>query len=244
MEINVSWCDLITENGVEALTRGCNKLKRFSSKGCKQVNNNAVICLASYCKSLEVLNLHSCDVSVVCSAGLFAMFAFSISIAITKIWHVFNFVSHFQTITDLSIQKIAETCLHLQKLCVSKCAELTDHTLISLAQHNPYLNTIEVAGCHQFTDLGFQALGKVRIHPSADWTITINRLISIFIAELQVFGTNGLGGMQSNHWFNIGTFGNWLSEPREIGKRRWKKLFVKTHLNVELHCRHYHIASW
>lgn len=71
------------------------------------------------------------------------------------------FVFHSQTITDLSIQKIAETCLHLEKLCVSKCAVLTDHTLISLAQHNPYLSTLEVAGCHQFTDLGFQALGKV-----------------------------------------------------------------------------------
>lgn len=71
---------------------------------------------------------------------------------------VFNIT---QTVTDVSIQKIAETCLNLQKLCVSKCAELTDHTLTSLAQHNPYLNTLEVAGCHQFTDLGFQALGKV-----------------------------------------------------------------------------------
>lgn len=66
-----------------------------------------------------------------------------------------------QSITDLSIQKIAETCLNLQKLCVSKCAELTDHTLTSIAQHNHFLNTLEVAGCHQFTDLGFQALGKV-----------------------------------------------------------------------------------
>lgn len=64
MEINVSWCDLISENGVEALSRGCHKLKRFSSKGCKQVNNNAVICLATYCKQLEVLNLHSCDVRI------------------------------------------------------------------------------------------------------------------------------------------------------------------------------------
>lgn len=73
----------------------------------------------------------------------------------------FRFCS--QSITDLSIQKIAETCLNLQKLCVSKCAELTDHTLTSLAQYNPYLNTLEVAGCHQFTDLGFQALGKVKI---------------------------------------------------------------------------------
>lgn len=57
--------------------------------------------------------------------------------------------------------KIAETCLQLRKLCVSKCAELTDQSLTSLAQHNPYLNTLEVAGCHQFTDLGFQALGRV-----------------------------------------------------------------------------------
>lgn len=74
---------------------------------------------------------------------------------------MFSYSFSQQTITDLSIQKIAETCLNLQKLCVSKCAELTDHTLTSLAQHNPYLNTLEVAGCHQFTDLGFQALGKV-----------------------------------------------------------------------------------
>lgn len=63
MEINVSWCDLISENGVEALAHGCPKLRRFSSKGCKRVNNNAVICLAMYCNNLEVLNLHSCDVS-------------------------------------------------------------------------------------------------------------------------------------------------------------------------------------
>lgn len=32
-EINVSWCNLITENGVEAIARGCNKVKKFSSKG-------------------------------------------------------------------------------------------------------------------------------------------------------------------------------------------------------------------
>lgn len=53
----------MTENGVEALARGCPKIKKFSSKGCKQVNDRAVICLATYCPNIEVLNLHSCDVS-------------------------------------------------------------------------------------------------------------------------------------------------------------------------------------
>lgn len=169
MEINVSWCESITENGVEALARGCNKLKRFSSKGCKQVNNNAVICLATYCKLIEVLNLHSCDVSI----EYILLLIDKQQQIIGNFFLIFllHFVSFAQTVTDLSIQKIAETCLHLQKLCVSKCAELTDHTLTSLAQHNPYLNTLEVAGCHQFTDLGFQALGKVNIRKETSISI-------------------------------------------------------------------------
>lgn len=63
LEINISWCHLITENGVEALARGCVYLRKFCSKGCKQVNDNAISCLAKYCPNLMVLNLHSCEVS-------------------------------------------------------------------------------------------------------------------------------------------------------------------------------------
>lgn len=50
----------MTEHGVEAIAKGCNKIKRFSSKGCKQINDKAVIFLANFCPGIEVLNLHSC----------------------------------------------------------------------------------------------------------------------------------------------------------------------------------------
>lgn len=50
---------------MEALARGCPKLKRFSSKGCRQINDDAVVCLSNYCKGIEVLNLHSCDVRLI-----------------------------------------------------------------------------------------------------------------------------------------------------------------------------------
>ena len=33
MELNISWCHLVSEHGVEALARGCHKIKKFSSKG-------------------------------------------------------------------------------------------------------------------------------------------------------------------------------------------------------------------
>ena len=55
----------------------------------------------------------------------------------------------FQTITDASIRNISMRCLNLRQLCVSKCSELTDQTLIALANYNPLLSTLEVAGCHQ-----------------------------------------------------------------------------------------------
>lgn len=71
-------------------------------------------------------------------------------------------ISLSQTLSDVSIRNVAMRCPNLRQLCVSKCSELTDSTLVALANYNPHLSTLEVAGCHQFTDIGFQALGKVK----------------------------------------------------------------------------------
>jgi len=82
--VNVSWCQGITENGVEAVARGCPRLKSFISKGklsttsmyrsffylmfsfsgCRHVNDRAVTCLATYCPNLEVLYVQGCDLSL------------------------------------------------------------------------------------------------------------------------------------------------------------------------------------
>lgn len=82
--INISWCDQITDSGtlvfisktsrntnkqkllagVEALAQGCKKLKFFIAKGCLQINDKAVSCLANNCPNLESINLHSCSVRV------------------------------------------------------------------------------------------------------------------------------------------------------------------------------------
>lgn len=38
--INISWCDQVSVKGVEALARGCMKLKAFICKGCSLVCMN------------------------------------------------------------------------------------------------------------------------------------------------------------------------------------------------------------
>lgn len=116
-------------------------------------------CLATYCSGIEVLNLHSCDVRT-----LFNEFRLGKSTKFIRLL--------LQTITDQSVIKIAEKCFQLKQLCVSKCPDLTDNTLLSLAQHNrSCLNTLEVAGCNQFTDLGFQALGRVSFYQEVNGSL-------------------------------------------------------------------------
>lgn len=37
--LNLSWCDQITKDGIEALVKGCSGLKALFLRGCTQVHN-------------------------------------------------------------------------------------------------------------------------------------------------------------------------------------------------------------
>lgn len=104
-------------------------------------------------------------------------------------------------------------CSNLRQLCVSKCGELTDSTLVALANYNPQLSTLEVAGCTLLSDTGFQALGKVVLK-----VLETRNILKKWFQELQILGTNGFGRMQSDYWLHACLFGNWMSELGETCK--------------------------
>lgn len=104
-------------------------------------------------------------------------------------------------------------CLNLRQLCVSKCSELSDSTLLALANYNPHLSTLEVAGCNQFTDIGFQALGKVNKQKVLTMMLRTEKLtLRALLVELQILGANGFGRVQSNNRSDVGTLGNRMSK--------------------------------
>lgn len=43
--LNLSWCDQITKDGVEALVRGCRGLRALLLRGCTQVRSARWACL-------------------------------------------------------------------------------------------------------------------------------------------------------------------------------------------------------
>ncbi|KAI8441672.1 hypothetical protein MSG28_015213 [Choristoneura fumiferana] len=136
--VNVSWCQSITENGVEALARGCPKLKSFICRGCKQVNDRAVSCLATYCPDLEVLNVQGCD-----SCRMLERMDLEECVLIT------DTLSHCELITDNGIKQLSMSpCAaeHLTVLGLDNCPLVTDGALEHLTScHN--LQLIELYDC-------------------------------------------------------------------------------------------------
>lgn len=47
--INISWCEQVSVKGVEALARGCMKLKAFICKGC------SLVCMSSFQDHLIIM---------------------------------------------------------------------------------------------------------------------------------------------------------------------------------------------
>lgn len=155
-----SYCSTIYV-GIEALAIGCNKIKSFIAKGCTQMTDRAISCLAQSCPDLETLNLGGCSVSMVLRVRLSYAFIFFI--------YLVNY-SLTQNLEDKAVISLAENCKNLQYLCLSGCNRLTDASLVILAQQCHQLNTLEVAGCSQFTDTGFQALARVSMPKrSCNW---------------------------------------------------------------------------
>ena len=86
ISLNISWCELLTAQGVGALAEGCNKLRTFISKvilqllplqckdhhplfcnhhpkisqGCLHIGDLALFHLARFCSNLEQVNFQGC----------------------------------------------------------------------------------------------------------------------------------------------------------------------------------------
>lgn len=76
--VNISWCELMTQSGVSALSNGCKKLSTFISKvssvqlldrslifimfpqGCPHIGDEAMYNLARSCPYLEDINVQGC----------------------------------------------------------------------------------------------------------------------------------------------------------------------------------------
>ena len=129
--VNISWCELMTQSGVSALSNGCKKLTTFISKvswplfmvlvkydwispqGCPHIGDEAMYNLARSCPYLEDINVQGCR-------------NITVSHRVSQIQEV----KCLSNVQDEGLAAICEGCPNIRYLCISNCPHLTDQTLV------------------------------------------------------------------------------------------------------------------
>ncbi|XP_069776840.1 F-box/LRR-repeat protein 2 isoform X2 [Narcine bancroftii] len=169
--LNISWCDQVTKDGIEALVGGCSGLKAMFLRGCTQLDDDSLKHIQIHCPELVTLNLQACSqitdeglVSVcrgchklqfLCVSGCgnitdASITALGLNCPKLKILEVAR-CSH---LTDAGFTVLARNCHELEKMDLEECILITDNTLIQLSIHCPRIEALSLSHCELITDDG------------------------------------------------------------------------------------------
>ncbi|KAM4724895.1 F-box/LRR-repeat protein 2 isoform 1-T2 [Anableps anableps] len=175
--LNLSWCDQITRDGIEALARGCTGLRALFLRGCTQLDDGALKHLQKHCPELTTINMQSCTqitdeglvslcrgchkLQILCISGCSnvtdaSLTALGLNCPQLKILEAAR-CSH---VTDAGFTVLARNCHELEKMDLEECILVTDNTLVQLSIHCPRLQALSLSHCELITDDGIRALSN------------------------------------------------------------------------------------
>ncbi|KAJ0170131.1 hypothetical protein K1T71_014059 [Dendrolimus kikuchii] len=148
------------------------KLKSFICRGCKNVNDRAVSCLATYCPDLEVLNVQGCDILTddsitklgpcmrrLCVSGCSRLTDASLLALASRCPDLVTLeLAQCTQLTDAGFQALARSCRLLERMDLEECVLITDATLVHLAMGCPRLEKLTLSHCELITDYGIKQL--------------------------------------------------------------------------------------
>jgi len=141
-EIDLSFCDQVTDQGVEALALNCPNLTSVILHS-TSISDRALICLGKMSSRLEELSVSYCkDIS---DHGINA-----IARNCKNLMHLH--AARCSNLTDLAIDALARFNPKLRTLEVTGCVLLSDSAFHSLAQACHYLERIDLEECHLLTN--------------------------------------------------------------------------------------------
>lgn len=155
-----------------SLAKYCVKLKYFASKYVTVINDSSFKQLAQNCSNLVHVSLQNCHVSLFKANTwdlVWTRSHISLTLKTNFLFNYFLSLSLFKlkfwtqkNLTDDSLITLANNCHNLQFLCISNCKHLTDSTLQALGKNCLKLKILEASGCTLLSDVGFVALSKVK----------------------------------------------------------------------------------
>lgn len=171
-KLDITCCRQITHVSIAHITNSCTSLKSLRMESCPLVPKEAFVLIGQHCHLLEELDLTDNEID---DAGLesisrcsnLSSLKLGICLDITDkgLAHIGMCCSKLTEldlyrsagITDSGIMAIARGCRGLEMINTSYCEEITDVSLISLAECSK-LNTLESRGCPLLTSIGLASI--------------------------------------------------------------------------------------
>ncbi|CAL9069300.1 unnamed protein product [Musa banksii] len=173
VEIGLSKCKWVTDEGVSELVAGCVNLTTIDLTCCHLLTNKALVAIGDKCKNLTCLQLESCklitdnglDCIGTCCSNLE-------EIDLTDCTMTNAAMKYLSRCSELTVLKlglcdkvsdeglvhIASNCKKLRVLDLYRCFEVTDDGLAAIATGCKRIKNLNLCYCTRITDLGLKHL--------------------------------------------------------------------------------------
>lgn len=179
--INLKNCINITDQAIVSLGYNCNNLQRLRLNGCEKLTDECLVTIANYNLKLRWLDVGLCSgigdegvSAIVGSCQHLQWLDLSRpspkSSTNARLESIVDLGYTSQNITDETIIKIAENCRELELVDLSYCTAITDDGLLALANNAKLLRSLSLKGMPYITRISILALGSLRkAHRKLSW---------------------------------------------------------------------------
>jgi F-box and leucine-rich repeat protein 2/20 len=146
-------CQKVSKSGISFIVRGCEKLTSITMKNCRRIDDTALIAIGSSCANLREITMEKHINSTSQEFSDRGLTAIACGCPALESISI----SYSPNITDASVIVLAQKCLQLKSITLTS-SNITDASLIAFATNSRKLQSASIDHCHYITSTGLSIL--------------------------------------------------------------------------------------
>uniref|UniRef100_A0A453JZZ1 F-box/LRR-repeat protein 15-like leucin rich repeat domain-containing protein n=1 Tax=Aegilops tauschii subsp. strangulata TaxID=200361 RepID=A0A453JZZ1_AEGTS len=222
VEIGLSKCNGVTDEGISSLVACCSYLRTIDLTCCNLVTNNSLDSIADNCKLLECLRLESCssinekglERIASCCPNLKEIDLTDCGVNDEALHHLAKCsellilkLGLSSSISDKGLGFISSKCGKLIELDLYRCSSITDDGLAALANGCKKIKLLNLCYCNKITDSGLSHLGALEELTNLELRCLV-RITGIGISSV-VTGCKSLVELDLKRCYSVDDSGLW-----------------------------------
>ncbi|XP_057962744.1 F-box/LRR-repeat protein 3 [Malania oleifera] len=195
--LDLTCCNVITDEAISAIASSCRKLICLKLESCNLLTEKSLDALGSYCSGLEELDLTDC--CGVCDTGLNYLSRCSELLCLK--------LGLCENISDKGLFYVASNCIKLRDVDLYRCTGIGNEGLGALSCGCKYIKKLNLSYCNGVSDKGMEYLSCLEELTDLE----LRGLVNLTSAGLTAVaaGCKRLAELELKHCVNINDPGFW-----------------------------------